>query len=76
MSDVPRCSICNAEKEPEECWQCFGEGYFDLYEMNPIEFEPSETETCDECHGTGWYWQCPNVPHEPKTKSPPLLIFP
>lgn len=60
----PACTICGCEMDAEECYKCHGDGGRDLYEENPIEYAPGDWEHCDECKGIGYYWQCPNVPHE------------
>lgn len=39
-----------------DCWQCGGDGEFDLYEEDPTAHVPGEVEPCEECHGRGgWY---------------------
>lgn len=41
------------------CWQCGGDGEFDDYEDDPINFAPGESyETCSECRGKGGWVVC------------------
>ena len=35
-------------------------GYVSLYEEDPINFSPDESEKCPECSGTAIQWWCPN----------------
>ncbi len=43
-----------------ECSECHGEGGFDCYDDDPINFSPGEeTELCDTCNGSGIEWWCP-----------------
>jgi hypothetical protein len=46
-----------------DCQACQGEGGRDLYEENPLEYDPGEIEPCDVCYGAGGYLECPNLPH-------------
>lgn len=52
------CEVCGAELTWIECWKCLGNGEFDLYEDDPIYYEPGEVETCDECGGDGGWLGC------------------
>jgi DnaJ-class molecular chaperone len=62
MSDedeLETCRTCGAEMEWERCWQCFGDGEYDLHEEDPVNFAPDETfEPCEECNGRGGYLVC------------------
>jgi hypothetical protein len=60
------CDVCGCELESEDCWQCFGEGWFDLYEDNPVEYEPGDEEPCNICDGTGRLSYCPDAKHHPE----------
>ena len=65
----PYCEYCGAELDWTDCWSCHGQGFFDLYEMYPLEYEPGETDVCTECNGEGGYLECPNVPHKEANKN-------
>ncbi len=59
------CSICGSYMHWIDCWQCGGEGEFDAYDEDPINFAPGqEYEPCPECQGAGGYWECASLPHE------------
>lgn len=64
-SDEDRyCTICGGLLEWVDCWQCGGDGEFDLYDEDPLNFSPGEEyENCDVCGGEGGYWDCANLPH-------------
>ena len=48
-----QCARCGSSVVSEECWECFGEGYFELSGDNP-----DATELCDVCDGTGGLLVC------------------
>lgn len=52
------CPKCGNEYEFVTCWNCDGEGQFDLYEEDPINESPGTFETCDECDGEGEIEYC------------------
>ena len=57
--------ICGEQMEVEDCPACGGEGYFDCYEEDPINFFPGEMwDKCTECNGKGFLIVCPNTPHK------------
>lgn len=64
MSDVEEfedfCPVkCGCGGERIECWQCGGEGEFDCYDDDPINYAPGEEfEACEICRGSGGYWMC------------------
>lgn len=59
--DGPCCDVCGCELEWDDCSQCSGEGYFDEYEYDAINYAPGEEFTpCCLCLGTGGGWYCPN----------------
>lgn len=62
------CAICGADMEWVSCHYCHGEGFFDLADEDPLycqvpPFVALETETCQECRGTGGYLECSELPH-------------
>lgn len=63
--DIILCPICSAYMGSESCWQCMGEGGFhDCGEDTCCCLDKEEiTETCSECHGKGFYFQCSALPH-------------
>lgn len=54
-----QCPACGRAMRESSCWQCFGVGFFDLYEDLPLEYEPGATEVCNECDGEGVLRWCP-----------------
>jgi len=57
--------ICGEQMEYEVCPVCDGDGYFDCYEEDPINFSPGEIwEKCRECDGKGFLLLCQNTPRE------------
>lgn len=72
MDDAPRCSICNCVLEWEDCGSC-EDGYVDLYEDDPLWYDPGDVELCNICGGNGGWLACPNAEHhdkETKTNQP------
>ena len=63
------CAICGGYMDWIDCWQCGGEGEFDMYEDDPMWYEPGDFEDCDVCRGAGGYWECASLPHESKEVS-------
>lgn len=59
-SDPEVCPICGHARVWEECWDCGGEGYRDLYDEDPLWYDEDDVEACDVCHGNGGYWVCSN----------------
>lgn len=54
----PACPRCVGETVWVECWECGGEGEHDAYELDPIWYEPGDTEECSQCDGEGGWWHC------------------
>ncbi len=40
------------------CYCCAGDGFFDAYEDDPINCDPDEMETREECRGEGGWTVC------------------
>lgn len=59
--DVEVCSACGAEMVWTDCWECHGEGGFDLYEEDPFYYDAGDTEPCGTCNGSGGYLECAAV---------------
>lgn len=50
------CSTCERELEWVECEQC-EDGQIDVYDSDPMWYDPGDTEPCEQCGGAGgWYW--------------------
>lgn len=65
------CTICGSFMDWVDCWQCGGDGEFDLYDEDPINYAPgAEYEPCDACKGKGGYYECASLPHEEGAKEP------
>ncbi len=56
----PACKHCYMSQFWEDCWNCGGEGYFELYDEDPIYYDEDDTETCETCRGKGGYYLCFN----------------
>jgi len=70
MDAEPVCTVCGADMEWEDCWNGCDDGYFDLYDEDPINYAPDEEyETCDICKGKGGYWVCPDAERHEKEKA-------
>lgn len=65
IPDIEACSVCGADLEWTDCWECHGEGEFDWYADNPNEYGPDDVETCGTCNGAGGYLECPVVDSSP-----------
>jgi hypothetical protein len=54
----PRCG-----HEPTHSRRCINigcdDGWIDMHNDDPLWYDPSETERCEECHGTGIERWCP-----------------
>ena len=53
------CPTCGNEMDWVDCWNGCDDGWFDEYEINPIEALPGELSRCDVCNGDGGYLVCP-----------------
>lgn len=58
------CPVCGGYMDWVSCWQCFGQGEFDLYDEDPIYYDEGDTEKCSECNGSGGYFECASLPHK------------
>ncbi len=61
--DRERICACGEEMERESCEQC-DDGYtFDgqLYDMDPLWYDPHDVAPCSLCLGAGGWWVCPNA---------------
>ncbi len=58
--DLAACPKCGSDDTDwEQCWNCHGEGGFDMHDDDPINYGPGEeTEACLECGGHGGYLIC------------------
>lgn len=69
---------CELFDEWETCYECGGDGFFELYDEDPLYYARGETEPCHFCGGQGgWSRQwCPGgcrqgEPHgRPKHRAP------
>lgn len=64
------CPHCGAEMDWEDCDQCGGEGVYDAYEIDPMWYEPGDTETCELCGGSRGFWWCANMQCPVKAVTP------
>lgn len=54
----PSCTKCGSSVLWEDCWNCGGDGELDVYETDPLWYDPGDTEKCDVCSGKGGYYVC------------------
>ena len=55
------CPKCGKEAYWQRCPSCGGEGYNDdLYELDPLWYNPGDYEVCQECQGWGHFCWCRN----------------
>lgn len=62
----PCCAICGDSLEWQDCYQCGGQGLFDwedLQEIDPLWYQPGDTEACEQCAGRGGWWMPCLCPH-------------
>jgi hypothetical protein len=55
------CEVCEIPKEWFGCFACGGSGEWELYEEDPVGFEPGDTCECQECDGMGGWLECPRA---------------
>ena len=53
-------------EEWEECWNGCEDGFFNMYDDDPLFYDEDDTEVCEICQGMGGYWVCPNAENHPK----------
>lgn len=55
-TDCPNCG--RGQTATRECDSCFGEGFIDLYEEDPLYYDEDDTEPCPDCKGAGYHNWC------------------
>ncbi len=69
------CSHCGMELEWTDCDAC-DDGQVDVYNLEPLWYDPGDTEPCSECGGDGGWLSCPNAGekgHQKPPRRPPPL---
>lgn len=61
------CKTCGSVMEWEQCWNGCEDGFFNMYDEDPLWFDEDDVEICEICNGMGGYWVCPNVENHAKT---------
>lgn len=61
LEEWPICEICGSLMTWEDCWNGCDDGYFDMYDEDPLWYDEGDLELCEICHGHGWYYICPNA---------------
>ena len=59
--DINSCRDCGAEFERIECELCGGDGETgpgELYDMDPLWYDPEDAEPCHQCRGRGSWLVC------------------
>lgn len=59
QTEVVCCKNCGNEKWWVDCPDCGGEGYHELYDEDPLWYDPDDTEDCSTCAGDGGWLSCP-----------------
>ncbi len=59
MDDWPTCDKCGGGLEWDDCTNGCDEGYFDLYDEDPVYYDEHDVEPCQICQGQGGWWLCP-----------------
>lgn len=54
---TPFC-LCGALMNWVDCWDCSGEGYHELYDLDPLWYDEDDVEMCHTCRGEGGFWRC------------------
>lgn len=54
------CPICGSDMDWDICDLCGGEGELEVYESDPLWYDPGDTEPCHQCDGAGGWWTCTN----------------
>jgi hypothetical protein len=52
----PQCKCCDMEWE--QCYVCGGDGWLEVYDEDPLWYDPGDVEMCDECESRGGWWFC------------------
>lgn len=55
----PACPQCGWDLLWEDCADC-EDGEVEVYELDPMWYEPGDTEPCAQCQGNSGWWACPN----------------
>ncbi len=55
------CTKCGDPLEWVDCPDCGGDGVREVYEEDPLWYDPGDTEPCNPCLGQGGWWECPNA---------------
>lgn len=63
--DESLCPKCGGELTREPCGELgCDDGVVDVYEDDPLWYEPGDNEPCDECGGRGYIEWCPQCAKE------------
>jgi hypothetical protein len=60
-----QCARCGSSTYSEECGACGGEGITgpgELYEQDPLWYDPDDYEPCHQCGGDGAWMVCMSTP--------------
>ena len=52
------CPDCGGDMDWTDCDACGGEGAYDVYEEDPLWYQPGDTEPCHQCDGAGGWYTC------------------
>lgn len=62
------CLTCGTPMLWEICDVCGGKGHLDVYELDPLWYDPGDVKQCNQCNGDGGWYQCPNYHNHPTKK--------
>lgn len=54
------CPHCGCGLVWEDCSDC-DDGYIDMYDDDPLWYEPDDVEPCSTCRGKSGWWYCPSA---------------
>lgn len=57
---LPVCPDCGWDAVWADCNECGGAGELEVYDDDPMWYEPGDTEPCYQCGGDGGWWFCAN----------------
>lgn len=57
----PVCPECGRFAIWVDCDACGGEGYVEVYDDDPMWYDPGDTEFCHQCGGDGGWYLCDNL---------------
>lgn len=66
----PVCPECGRFAVWVDCYECGGAGEVEVYDDDPLWYDPDDTESCQLCAGDGGRWICDNTACKQGTVTP------